>query len=66
MDFSNLNKQSSKSFHKQKNLLKQLMKGQLVNCSHCKQAIKLYLPEDKVKPGARCAKGCTDIDLEFA
>jgi len=66
MDFSNLNKQSANSFHKQKNLLKKLMQGQLVNCPHCKQTIKLYLPEDNVKPGARCAKGCTDIDLDFA
>ena len=49
MDFSNLNKQSANSFHKQKNLLKKLMQGQLVNCPHCKQTIKLYLPEDNVK-----------------
>ncbi|SFD29270.1 hypothetical protein [Pseudoalteromonas denitrificans] len=66
MDFSNLNKQTSKSFNQQKNLIKQLMKGKLMDCPKCKQAIKLYLPEDKVKPGARCAKGCTDIDLEFS
>ncbi len=66
MDFSHINKQTSNSFHQQKNTIKKLMQGKTILCSHCNHPIKLYLPEDKQANGARCDKGCTNIALEFS
>ncbi|MDP4982642.1 hypothetical protein [Pseudoalteromonas tunicata] len=64
-DFSQLNKSSAKSFNEQKATIKKLMQGREMKCPHCLKAIVLYLPEQSANPGARCAKGCTDIALDF-
>jgi len=65
VDFSKLNKSSAKSFNEQKATIKKLMQGREIKCAQCQQAIVLYLPEQSANPGARCAKGCTDIALDF-
>ncbi|TWX67237.1 hypothetical protein ESZ36_13075 [Colwellia demingiae] len=64
--FAALQKASKESFFEQKKLLKQVMSGRTVPCSICKQPLKLYTPEEGVLTGIRCAKGCTDIALDFA
>ena len=64
--FANLQKASKNSFFEQKKLLKQVMLGKIVLCSQCQQALTLYTPEQGELTGIRCAKGCTDIALDFA
>nr|WP_115719833.1 hypothetical protein [Gallaecimonas mangrovi] len=64
MDFSGLNKKTAKSFNDQKALIKKVMAGRSVPCPVCKGPLTLH-PPGSSKPGIRCAKGCTDIGLEF-
>lgn len=64
--FKALQKQSSRSFHDQKALIKRVMAGKLVKCRICEQQIELYLPEKNDRPGIRCIKGCTDVELDFS
>ncbi|MFT4928321.1 MAG: hypothetical protein ACI8WB_004440 [Phenylobacterium sp.] len=73
LDFSAINKSSAKSFHDQRNLIKNLGRGKTVLCPTCQQPLKLVVPgkkhHDKTNDktnGVRCDKGCTDIELEFA
>lgn len=67
MDFSALTKKSADSFNQQKNILKQLAKGKTVKCPHCQQALTLDLKTDQQSQGvAKCAKGCTEIQLDLA
>ncbi|MEJ6475999.1 hypothetical protein PQI63_16965 [Pseudoalteromonas piscicida] len=67
MDFSQLNKKSSKSFNDQKALIKKLSQGRVVNCTSCQQPITLTLnPESHNRAIARCQKGCTLIELDLA
>ncbi len=63
--FAALQKASKESFFEQKKLLKQVMSGRAVPCSTCKQPLTLYTPEQGEPTGIRCAKGCTDISLDF-
>ncbi len=63
--FSALQKASKSSFFEQRKLIKQVISGQAVFCSVCKEPLKLYRPEDEVNTGIRCVKGCTDISLDF-
>jgi len=66
MDFSALNKKTSDSFAKQRNMLKKLGKGQTLYCEVCKGALTLNLKNDQPGKGVvSCAKGCTDILLEL-
>ena len=66
MDFSALNKKTSDSFAKQRNMLKKLGKGQTLYCEVCKGARILNLKTDQPGKGVvSCAKGCTDILLEL-
>lgn len=68
IDFSDINKISSKSFHEQRNTIKKVCLGKTVLCTNCNQPLKLLPPvkgnEDK-KTGVSCDKGCTYIELEF-
>ncbi len=41
MDFSALNKKTSDSFAKQRNMLKKLAKGQTMHCETCKGVLTL-------------------------
>lgn len=63
--FAALEKSSKASFFEQKKLLKQLMLGNVVSCKVCKQPLTLHTPVKEEKTGIRCAKGCTDILLDF-
>ncbi|MCJ8320052.1 MAG: hypothetical protein MJK12_10495 [Colwellia sp.] len=69
--FSSLQKASKQSFQQQKLMIKKLMLGQQVLCPKCQQPIQLNLPVSTEKPNNNksssisCAKGCTDIELEF-
>ena len=64
--FAALQKASKESFFEQQKLLKQVMLGKIVLCRTCKQALALYTPEQGEQTGIRCAKGCTDISLDFS
>jgi len=68
---SAIQKASKQSFHQQKLLIKKLMSGQQVLCLNCQQVIQLNLPNSadfshnsKIS-SISCAKGCTDIQLDF-
>ena len=69
--FSELQKASKQSFYQQKMMIKKLMLGQTVLCAKCQQALQLNLPVNadvakKSKTSSiTCAKGCTDIQLDF-
>ncbi|EPJ45015.1 MAG: hypothetical protein OFPI_38460 [Osedax symbiont Rs2] len=68
-DFSSINNASALSFKQQKNMIKKLGKGATIPCDNCRQPLKLVTPKkgDKHrKTGVSCAKGCTDIELEFS
>jgi hypothetical protein len=68
IDFSDINKSTSKSFHEQRNTIKNVCLGKTVLCPSCQQALKLLPPSSKdkeKKTGVSCAKGCTFIELEF-
>lgn len=66
MDFSNLTKKSSNSFHKQRNLLKQLAQGKTVKCETCNTSLTLDLATSETGKGVvTCKQGCTDIVLEL-
>lgn len=64
LDFSQINKSSAQSFHKQKNLIKKIGKGQTVLCSVCQKPLKLTVATD-AETGIVCETGCTKIDLEL-
>jgi len=63
--FKQLQKNSNHSYQQQKKLIKKVLAGQLVNCEVCGQKIVIYLPEKHEVTGIRCAKGCTNIQLDF-
>jgi hypothetical protein len=67
--FAELQKASKESFFQQKQLVKQVIAGKKVNCNVCNLPLMLILPkkdrnENQIE-GIRCAKGCTDIQLDF-
>jgi len=63
--FSQLKKVSAKSFNDQKALIKKVLAGRDIACQHCGTPIRVVLPEDKKTTGLYCAKGCTNIALDF-
>lgn len=66
--FAVLNQITAASFNEQKNLIKRVFKGKAVQCPHCKQTLKVILPElEKAgqASGIYCAKGCTNIELDM-
>ena len=63
--FSQLEKNSSTSFHQQKNIIKKLLLGKAVNCSECGQPLNIQTQGKQGEPGVKCAKGCTNIALDF-
>ena len=67
-DFSDINRDSAKSFVRQRNLIRDLCKGKQVNCPECHQLLSMIGPDNKKAnkpPGIYCKKGCTSIELEF-
>lgn len=66
LDFSQLNKQTKKSFADQHAIIKKVMQGKTVKCTECAQPLIFVTPEQSEKPGISCRKGCTFISLEFA
>ena len=63
--FSLQKKKSKASFFAQQKLVKQVMSGKTVLCSHCNKPLKLFTPAQLEPTGIRCQKGCTDISLDF-
>jgi len=67
--FTALQQTSKASFFLQKKLVKQVIAGQSVSCSVCKSPLRLFTPKltpkEESTTGIRCAKGCTDIQLDF-
>ena len=64
LDFSALNKNAADSYHQQRNLIKKVCKGELINCQHCQLIISLIPAQDGIA-FIRCNKGCTNIELEL-
>jgi hypothetical protein len=66
MDFSEINKKASESFHQQRNILKKLAQGRTIKCEVCNMPLNLNLNTNKADKGhVNCKKGCTDIMLEL-
>ncbi|WP_404342213.1 hypothetical protein [Pseudoalteromonas mariniglutinosa] len=66
MDFTTLNKKTSESFSKQRNILKKLAKGQTIHCESCNGVLTLDLLTNQAKQGVvRCQKGCTEVILDL-
>ncbi|WP_417760460.1 hypothetical protein [Shewanella sp.] len=65
-NFTELNQRSSLSFKQQQRMIKALLAGKTMLCDHCGKALSAKLPSAKgdVLGSIRCAKGCTDIELE--
>ena len=64
--FKGLEKASSDSFFKQKNVIKQVLAGKSVNCLNCQQPLAFYRQGKSVEGGEICcAKGCTSIALDL-
>ncbi|AZQ84952.1 hypothetical protein EKO29_13725 [Colwellia sp. Arc7-635] len=63
--FDRLKKVSAKSFNDQKALIKKVLAGRDMPCQQCGTSIRVVLPEDKATTGLYCAKGCTNIALDF-
>jgi hypothetical protein len=63
--FEQLKNSSAKSFNDQKALIKKVMAGRQIKCKTCGTLLRLIVPEDKTTPGIFCAKGCTNIQLDF-
>ncbi len=61
--FKDMQKNSSRSYHQQKNLIKKLMLGKTVNCAVCGEKLTLHLPETHEVAGIFCRRGCTEIHL---
>lgn len=64
--FKALQKQTSKSFHDQKALIKRVLAGKPAKCHHCQQAIAFVPATEGKQAKITCAKGCTDIHLDIA
>lgn len=64
--FSRLKKRSSDSFHQQKKMITQLLRGEEVKCEHCHQAIVMIPASNEHPLKLRCVKECTDIELDIA
>ncbi len=64
--FKQLQKNTSRSYYQQKTLIKKVLAGEKINCEVCKQQLTVYLPKSQETSGIRCAKGCTDIQLDFS
>lgn len=64
IDFSKINKAAADSFHKQRNMIKQIATGKTVLCPSCKQPLTLTVTSEG-ESGVRCEKGCTEINLEL-
>lgn len=58
------NKQTSDSFHKQKNFIKKVFAGKITQCSVCGQPLTIVMRDKNEKSHIQCAKKCTDIELD--
>ncbi|KFZ39236.1 hypothetical protein HR45_02270 [Shewanella mangrovi] len=65
-NFTELNQRTCLSFKQQQRMIKALLAGKTILCEHCGKALSAKLPSAKgdVVGTIRCAKGCTDIELE--
>lgn len=63
LDFSAINKSSTKSFNEQKNMIKKIGKGQTELCTTCQEPLQLSVASEG-ENGVSCVKGCTKISLE--
>jgi len=64
IDFSQINKNTAKSFNQQRNVIKLLAKGKTVLCEQCQQPLTLTVKNED-ESGVQCLKGCTQINLEL-
>ncbi len=64
LDFSGVNKSTSQSFHKQKDIIKKVLSGKSVVCENCAQTLSLVPKNAAGHAYVNCIKGCTNIELE--
>lgn len=64
--FNLLKKKSSDSFHQQKKMIAQLLKGEKVMCEHCQQQIVMTPASNEHPLKLSCLKKCTDIELDLS
>lgn len=58
------NKITSDSFHQQKNFIKKVLSGRITQCPECGQILKINMSNTNEQSTIRCAKQCTDIELD--
>ena len=68
--FTQIKKNSAKSFNDQKALIKKVLAGREIKCQQCGTKIQLLLPKETGQKGTEntglyCGKGCTNIALDF-
>jgi hypothetical protein len=63
--FKELQKNSSRSYHQQKSLIKKVIAGKPVNCEVCGGLLELRLSDKDALSGIFCPKRCTEIYLEI-
>lgn len=63
--FDALVKASSKSYHQQKNFIKNVLNGKVQQCPTCQQTLTIVLDNSTGSNGIYCIKKCTDISLEL-
>lgn len=68
--FNDIKKTSAQSFYDQKALIKKVLAGREIKCQQCGTIIQALFPEnnqtkDIKTTGLYCAKGCTNIALDF-
>ncbi|MDO6428797.1 hypothetical protein Q4489_17445 [Thalassotalea sp. 1_MG-2023] len=59
-----LQKRSAKSYHQQKKLIANVLKGQKECCPHCEKPLSINVDYDQGITKIRCKAACTDIELE--
>lgn len=58
------NKLTSDSFHQQKHFIKKVLSGRITQCPQCHQNLTINMSDTSVQSTIRCAKKCTDIELD--
>ncbi|RKF18467.1 hypothetical protein DBZ36_08625 [Alginatibacterium sediminis] len=64
--FKQLNRNSQNNFAQQQRLIKQVLAGKSCLCGECSQVLSLKLKAEDGFAYVRCAKGCTEIQLDMS
>lgn len=61
-----LNKKFSDSFANQKQFIKKVLAGKVTQCPQCHQPINIVMDDKSGAGKIKCAKQCTDVELELS